>query len=103
MKNDTKTNIQLVQLVQELKKQASQEKVKIWKRIANDLEKPTRNRRVINVYKLNKFTKSEETVIVPGKVLGMGEIDHKLNVAAFNFSRQAAEKIVNAEGKIYSI
>lgn len=103
MKQFTKTNTQLVELIQELKKQSSIEKVKIWKRIATDLEKPSRNRRVVNIYNLNKYTRPEETVIIPGKVLGVGELNHKINVAAFNFSCQAAQKIINASGRIYSI
>ena len=63
-----KTNIQLLKLVEELKKQASVENVKVWKRLALDLEKPTRQRRIVNIYKINKYTKPEETVVVPGKV-----------------------------------
>ena len=63
-----KSNIQLIKLVDELKKLSSQENVKVWKRIASDLEKPTRRRSAVNLYKINKYTKDEETVIVPGKV-----------------------------------
>jgi large subunit ribosomal protein L18e len=43
------------------------------------------------------------TVIVPGKVLGMGKIDHPLLVAAFSFSEQARKKILFAKGKCLSI
>ena len=98
-----KSNIQLIKLVEELKKQSSLENVKVWKRIASDLEKPTRRRSTVNLYKINKFTKPEETVIVPGKVLSLGELDHKVNVAAFNFSSEAKNKITNANGKVLTI
>jgi len=98
-----KTNIQLLKLVEELKKQASVENVKVWKRLALDLEKPTRQRRIVNIYKINKFTKPEETVVVPGKVLSVGELSHKVNVAAFNFSEGAKQKIVNSQGKVMTI
>ena len=98
-----KTNIQLVKLVEELKKQASVEKVKVWKKLAGDLEKPTRKRSVVNLYKINKITKPEETIIVPGKVLSVGVLDHKVNVAAFNFSSQAKEKILSAQGSVLTI
>ena len=98
-----KSNIQLIKLVEELKKQSSLENVKVWKRIASDLEKPTRRRSAVNLYKINKYTKDEETVIVPGKVLSVGELDHKVNVAAFNFSSEAKNKITNANGKVLTI
>lgn len=89
-------------MVQELKKLAIQKDVKLWKRIAEDLEKPTRNRRAVNVYKLSKYSKENDTVIIPGKVLGTGELSHKLNVAAFNFSEEAKRKI-SEKGKAISI
>jgi len=98
-----KSNIQLLKLIQELKTQASKAKVGIWKRVASDLEKPTRSRRIVNLYKLNKYTKPEETVIVPGKVLSVGDIDHKINIAAYSFSNQAKEKILKAKGSVLTI
>ncbi len=97
------TNIQLEGLIQMLKKQSSEQNVNIWKRIAEDLEKPRRQRRVVNLYKLDKYTKDNETVIVPGKVLATGDIKHKINIAAWDFSDGAIRKIVGANGKCLSI
>ncbi|MBI4454216.1 50S ribosomal protein L18e [Candidatus Woesearchaeota archaeon] len=98
-----KSNIQLVKLVEELRKQGSVEQVNLWKALANELDGSTRHRRVVNIYKLNQHTKPEDTVVVPGKVLSVGEIDHKINVAAFNFSALAKEKILKAHGNTLSI
>lgn len=95
-------NEELKKLVSELKKLSIDKKVNIWKRVAEDLEKPTRNRRIVNVYKLSKYSKEDEFVIVPGKVLGTGELNHKLNVAAYGFSEDALKKI-NAKGKAITI
>jgi large subunit ribosomal protein L18e len=92
------TNVQLIGLIQTLRKLSSEQKVGIWKRIAYDLEMPSRNRRVVNVYSLSKCTKDNENVVVPGKVLGTGMIDHKVNVAAFEFSEGARKKIIGAKG-----
>ncbi|MBU0535769.1 MAG: 50S ribosomal protein L18e [Nanoarchaeota archaeon] len=97
------TNVQLKGLIQLLKKQSSEQKVGIWKRVALDLESPSRNRRVVNVYRINKHTKDNETVVVPGKILGTGEIDHKVNVAAFDFSEGARMKIMQAKGTCMNI
>ena len=76
-----KTNIQLQKLIDDLKKQSYTENVKIWKRIARDLEKPTQNQRIVNVNKLEKYMNDDEIMIVPGKVLGGGD----LNAATINF------------------
>ena len=97
-----KTNEQLIQLVKDLKKLSIEKKAGLWKRIALDLEKSTRARRVVNLYKLDKNMKDSETAVVPGKVLGVGEIDKKVTVAAYSFSAQAKDKI-NKVGKAITI
>jgi len=89
-------------LISELNKKSREHEANIWKRIAEDLAKPTRQRRIVNLYKINKYTKDKETVIVPGKVLGVGEIEHSVVVAAFKFSGSALEKI-NKVGKAITI
>ncbi|MBN2052394.1 50S ribosomal protein L18e [Candidatus Woesearchaeota archaeon] len=95
-------NEQLMELLQLLKKAAIDNDAAIWKRVASDLEGPTRRRRVVNVYKLEKYAKDNEIVVVPGKVLGTGELSKKITVAAYTFSGQALDKI-NAKGKAMSI
>jgi len=90
-------------LIQELKKKSIEEKVKIWKRIASDLEKPTRNRRIVNLSKIDRYTKDNDTIIVPGKVLGSGDLNKKLTIAAFSFSEQAIDKIKLSDGKALHI
>ena len=42
-------------------------------------------------------------VLVPGKVLSLGEMSKKVDVAAFNFSAEAKKKIEQANGKIMTI
>ncbi|MBR9690597.1 50S ribosomal protein L18e [Candidatus Woesearchaeota archaeon] len=96
-------NQQLTSLVQELKKVSAEKKVNIWKRIAKDLEKPTRIRRIVNLSKINRFTKANDVVVVPGKVLGSGEIDKKLTVAAYQFSGSAEKKIKDAKGNALTL
>ncbi len=93
------TNVQLQNLIQQLETQES----KLWKRIAKDLSKPSRNRRVVNLYKINKYAREGETIVVPGKVLSVGDLDKKVNVAAFTFSTEAKEKILRHKGTVLSI
>lgn len=93
MKQRIKTNPHLTQLIRDLRKLSAKRKVKLWKRIAEDLAKPTRNKREVNISRINQNTKENDTIIVPGKVLGTGDINHKVNVAAFQFSESAKTKI----------
>jgi large subunit ribosomal protein L18e len=87
------SNPHLRKLIAELKKKAIVDSSPLWKRIATDLEKPNRNRRAVNLSRINRFTKDNETVIVPGKVLGSGVVGHKITVVAFTFSDGAVEKL----------
>jgi large subunit ribosomal protein L18e len=89
------TNPRLRALIEELKALSIKENVNIWKRIASDLERPTRNRRAVNLSRIARFTKADENVIVPGKVLGTGELTHKVNIAAFTVSKSALTKVGN--------
>jgi len=98
-----KTNKQLTETIEILKKQSSVEGIGIWKTVASFLIGPTRKTRVVNLYKIDKYTKDNESIIVPGKVLGMGEINHKVKIAAFSFSKQAKDKLARAQGKTMTI
>ena len=37
--------------------------------------------------------KADEMIIVPGKVLGGGNLDHKVTISAYKFSASAREKL----------
>ncbi len=93
------TNEHLQALIREL----ARDKKPLWKRVAKDLGKPRRSRRVVNLKRINRHTKSGENVIVPGKVLGVGELKHKLTVAAWEFSESALKKIKEAGATAMSL
>lgn len=103
MKRTGPTNQLLKDLIGELKKRSNEQSVNLWKRVALDLEKPTRQRRVVNLSKINRYTKENETIIVPGKVLGSGMLNHKLKISAYQFSDQAKDKIKEAGSEIVSL
>ena len=87
------TNQNLVKLILDLKMLSNKEKVKIWKVIALELERPTRSRRSINISRIDRYSKLNETIIVPGKVLGTGVLTKKVNIAAYQFSDSAKSKL----------
>ncbi len=94
------TNPLLTGLIEDLKKKSIEHKVNIWNKIASDLKRPTRKRRIVNLSKINLYSKENETIIVPGKVLGSGILDHKLTISAYQFSNSAKEKLTKAGAKI---
>ena len=103
MKRTGPTNPLLRDLIGELKKRSNEQSVNLWKRIASDLEKPTRQRRVVNLSRINRYTKENEIIVVPGKVLGSGMLNHKLTISAYQFSDQAKDKIEKAGAKIITL
>ena len=75
-------------------------KASIWRALEGELAGPRANRREINVRRLAEITKSDEVVVIPGKVLGTGALGHKLTVSAFSISESAAKKVLTAGGKV---
>lgn len=100
MKRTGPTNPILQTLIHELKKRSNEQSVNLWKRVALDLEKPTRQRRAVNLSRINRYTKENEVIIVPGKVLGSGMLNHKLTISAYQFSEQAKDKLQKAGAEI---
>ena len=88
-----KTNPQLQQTIENLRKKAYQEQSNLWLRVAEDLEKPTRARIIVNLSRIERNAKDGETIVVPGKVLGNGELTKKVTIIAWQFSNDARDKI----------
>ena len=103
MKIVEKTNPQISGLIKSLKENSYQREAPIWKDLARRLERSTRRQAEVNLSKLNRHTSSDELVLVPGKILGSGTIDHKIQVAALSFSSLAKEKIETAGGECIAI
>ncbi len=99
------TSVEIRLLIRLLRKAYRAYGAPIWRAIAEHLEKPTRVRKkwVVNIGKINRLTKPGDTVVVPGKVLGAGTIDHPVVVAALKFSKSAVEKIKAAGGEAIHI
>jgi len=97
------TNPELTSLIRLLRKKSRENEARIWRDLARRLSSSRRRRTAVNVSHLNHYTQQRETVVVPGKVLGAGKIDHPVSVAAFAFSDQARSKILKAKGKCLSI
>ncbi len=98
----TKNTI-LQSIIRDLEVLSKKEKVAIWKRVAADLQKPTRAKREVNVAKLAQYAKDSETMLVPGKILGTGQIDIPISVVGYAISDAAKAKIIAAKGTCKTI
>jgi large subunit ribosomal protein L18e len=84
-----KTNPIILETILVLRKQKSP----FWIRVAGLISKPKRKSIAVNISKINKYTKDGDVVVVPGKILGDGEMEHKITLAALSESEQARKKI----------
>lgn len=72
-------------------------KEKAWFQLAKILSGPTRNFVTVNLSEIDKQAKEGIICVVPGKVLGQGQITKKIQIAALSFSSSAAEKLKQAK------
>jgi large subunit ribosomal protein L18e len=86
-----------------LRKKAKETNSKIWKDLAERLDKPSSVRAEVNVGKIAKITREGQVIFVPGKVLGAGIIEHRVIVGALTFSEQARKKIEMANGRALTV
>lgn len=90
-------------LVDKLHAESVKSKSGLWEAIARELNRPRRVRFEVNLSSIEKYAQPKETIIVPGVVLGTGEIRKHVNVAALRFSGSAKAKIEKAGGECLSI
>jgi large subunit ribosomal protein L18e len=103
MRKVKSTNPELLAVIRSLRKNAQENDARIWLDVAERLASSRRRRVGVNLSRLSRHTKAKESVVVPGKVLGAGNLEHSVSVAAFSFSDQARAKISKAKGKCLSI
>ena len=75
----------------------------IWKCIEKKFKNSRSNRSEVNVSKLDNITKEGDIVIVPGKVLGSGIINHKIILSSFSISVTAMKKVIDCGGEVITI
>ncbi|MEF8800258.1 MAG: 50S ribosomal protein L18e [Halolamina sp.] len=91
--SSNKTNPRLQSLIAELKSVSRENGAGVWTDVADRLEKPRRTHAEVNLGRIERYAQEDETVIVPGKVLGSGVLQKEITVAAVNFSGTARTKI----------
>ena len=102
-KSEKKTNRALISLIGELKDHSRSTGSAIWRDTASRLGSSRKNWAEPNLSHISRHSDKKETVLVPGKVLGSGEINGKQTVAAYSFSEGAKSKIEASGGRTLSI
>lgn len=77
--------------------------IKIWRTISKKISGSRKNRVKANLYRINKKTRKNDIVVIPGKVLGIGDLDHTLTIACLEYSKSAKKKIEASGSKLMSI
>lgn len=95
----SKTSPRLSSLIAELKSVARDSGADVWRDVATRLEKPRRTHAEVNLSRIERYANEDETVVVPGKVLGSGVLQKSVTVAAVDFSSSAQTKIQHADGE----
>ena len=93
----------LIDTIKELRRIGKSNDANVWLAVADMLDKPRSRRREVNLDKLNRYTNENSKVVVAGKVLGKGNLDHKIILGAFAISEQAARKVIDAGGEILTL
>jgi large subunit ribosomal protein L18e len=103
MRQTKSTNPEIVRLIRFLRKQSREKDAGIWLDVAENLSKPSRQRVAVNLSKINRYTEKSETILVPGKILASGKLEHAITVAAFDASDKAKAKLSAAKAKYLTI
>lgn len=92
--------IQTITLLREAGKTSGR---RIWMDMLKRLKSHKSQMSKVNISKVSNLTQEGDVILIPGKVLGGGLIDHRIHIGAFAFSGVAVEKIRRADGEPLSI
>ncbi|MDA0649199.1 MAG: 50S ribosomal protein L18e [archaeon] len=100
MSNPTnKTNIQLVDMIDVLKAQSRETGSAVWRDVAMRLSRSRKNWAQPNLSRVSRYAPEGATILIPGKLLGSGELVSNHTIAAYSVSNGAREKIEAAGGR----
>lgn len=85
------------------KSKITDKNAKLLKYLREIASRPKRQRVSVNLYKLEMMANANESIVVPGKVLGSGEIKKSINITAIDYSSSAVEKLKGAKCKVVSL
>jgi len=96
---NNKTNAQLVGVINQLKAQSRETGSAVWRDVAMRLSRSRKNWTNPNLSRVSRHAPEGATILVPGKLLGSGELTSNHTIAAYSVSTGAREKIEAAGGR----
>ena len=102
-KPNKKTNQNLIDLINQLKDQSRETGSALWRDVAVRLSRSRNNWSQPNLSRVSRHAPEGVTVLVPGKLLGSGEVEGSPTIAAYSVSIGAKQKVEAAGGKILSL
>jgi len=103
MRETKTTNPQLIELISALRKTSREQVAPIWADVADYLAHTRSQRVAVNLSTINRHTEESDIVVVPGKILASGALNHAITVASFEVSGAAKAKIEAAKSKCLTI
>lgn len=103
LKNKRRSDPNKITLIRDLKRASAENNSRIWALLASELSRSNRRRVAINLSHLNRVSSTGDILLIPGKVLGAGSLDHQIKVAAESFSDTAEKKIKKTGGHCLTI
>ena len=82
-----KTKIELVETI------ISSKKKKAWLETSHKISGPKRKQISVNLDQIDEKAENGDVIVIPGKVLGIGNISKKIKIAALSFSEKAKETL----------
>jgi len=92
-----KTNPELVETIRLASKS------KPWMSIAKSLAASTRKQSSVNLHDIDKKTTAGDTVVILGKVLGVGELTKKVRICSLAMSQSAKNKLKSTKSESVTI
>jgi large subunit ribosomal protein L18e len=92
-----KTHDEVVKTIREAMKN------KQWNKIAKIVSGSKRKYSSLNIGEIENQTSEGDTVVVPGKVLGSGNISKRVRICALRFSDGAKEKLKRNKSEMVSL
>ena len=103
LKTKGRTDPNKIALIRILRGASANNEIKIWSLMASEMSKANRRRAAVNLSRLNRVSSPGDILMIPGKVLGSGSLNHRIEIAAESFSKMAQKKIINAGGQCLTI
>jgi large subunit ribosomal protein L18e len=94
-----KQNSSRIRLGKSLEKRGRVENQNFWRHASESILASRKNRPSVSLRTISSNSKEGSKVVVPGKVLGTGTLDHKVTVVAYSFSEGARAKILASGGE----